>query len=692
MAERQISEVEFLRRFRPDEYERRRQLGLYSSASPQPAAIPGLPPPESRDSIADALAYAESFQNPAGPVPGDRLSRVERLGPDATRVVYQSPSDRRALDQAATAAAVADQMVRNRVAELISPPQSRATGPMAEALAPAAQRYGAEAVVSELVGAPVAPELAQRAAQYADILQISPNQALELAQREALMTQRGRQGRLRAQTDTLPAELLQKAVAAGELGTDPAVTVLQMAERDGLFDPTTPIAAQQEALEPYLAAAQQVALERTTPYTTLADQERDDVNAQSGRGRKILGTGKRNAFDRVPGTAPPDPYLVPVLLAPVAETYTNRQGELIRQPRTFRPDPASPRKLYDARQVSMALLDPRAPLDPALGYLRTIDPQKEVSGLFGAGAGVPTAEALTGTVHGMGLREDTAARGESVPMTLGQAVQDIIYRHRTPLAEVPNADVVRGSDGQLFNRRTGQALFPARKESGGSDSATYRVGRNSEYQNEAFQEFGDLIEAVTGQRLVVNGRLQDPGLFRLQRAALGRALDDELLGVRGPTSGMWDGITGEPKPGIQRSLPIEGANPTFSVMRALAAGKSMVPAEGLASAVANAPSEVAFYRDLLGPQMEQLREGARQAAATQQLAAAQPRTASINTSAVSELNAPASPQPAPSPELLTQVPEAVRPNLEASFNAPAGSPRQRAAVDFLSRFMGRMRG
>jgi hypothetical protein len=673
MAERQISEAEFLRRFRPEEYQRRLALGLYRDAAPQPAAIPGLPAPESTASIADALEYAAAFQNPAGPAPNDRLRRIERRTPELTRVVYQSPGDRQSLDQAAAAAAIADQMAKTRVAELLAGPNP----------APA----GLDTALTELVGTPVAPELAQRAAQYVDILQISPQQALELAQREALMTNRGRQGRLRAQTDALPPALLQQASAAGELTTDPAVAVLQMAERDGLFDPAAPIAAQQEALEPYLAAAQQVALQRTEPIASLGGAEREALNAQSGRGRKLLGTGRRNPLDKVPGTAPQDPYLVPALLARASETYTTPRGEVIRQPRTFLPDPANPRqRLYDARQVGLALLDPRATLDPALGYLRRADVAKDVSGVYGAGAGAPTAETTTGAIHGFGVRDDLAAAAEQVPMTLGQAVQDIIYRHRTPLAEVPAADVVQGPDGRLFHRQSGQPLFPARQQSGGRDSATYRVGRDSEYRPEAFQEFGELIEAVTGQRPVVNGRLQDPGLFRLQRAALGRALDPELLGSRGPT----DFLQLRQQPAA-RALPVEGSNPTFSLMRALAAGSRMLPAEAPVPAIAHAPAELAFYRDLLGPQMEQLREGARHAAATQQLADSRPRSASINTSAVSELNAPSAPAPTYGPELAAQLPEPVRPMVEAGLAAAEASPRRRAALDFLARFM-RSRG
>lgn len=681
MASQQISEAEYLRRFRPDEYQRRLAAGLYRDPTPQPAAIPGLPNPDSADSIAEALAYAESFQNPAGPAPDDRLSRIERRDGPINRIVYQSRDERQSLDRAAAAAAIADQLAKTRIAELITPPAPADAGPLAAALAPIADDLGATAVMSELTGRSLDPDVAQRAAQYAEILDVPPETALKLALQEQQLPPGRDRARLRAQRGALPADLQAQVAQAGELGRDPALMALQMAAADGILVQDQTVEAQQRALEPYLAAARQVAMERSEPFLTLGAQEREALNAQTGAGRKLLSSGKRNSLDKVPGQAPPDPYLVPVLLAQASEVRTNRDGEPIRQPRTFRPDPLSGRRLYDARQVGLALLDPRAQLDPSLGYLRTADPTKETSGIYGAGAGVPTAEAILGEVHGLSLRDDIAAAGESVPMTLGQAVQDIIYRHRTPLAEVPHRDVVRRPDGKLMHRQSGQLLFPARQSSGGQDSATYRVGRDSEYGIEAFREFGDLVEAVTGQRLVVNERLQDPGLFRLQRAALGRALDAETLGARGPSRFL------DVPRGASPSMPADGVNPTFSIMRALARGSSMLPADTPAPAVAQAPSELAFYRELLGPQMEQLREGARQAAAAQQLADSRPRLGSLNTSQVSELNAPASPPAAYTPELAANLPEPVRPMVEQGLAAAESSPRRRAAVDFLARWM-----
>lgn len=665
-----------MRQISRDEWER--LYGRGAAERPMAQNIPGLPP---ADAVAAELAYLDDFLAPPPPADPGRTTRIERASgdPGFRRVTYQARSERQALDQAAAAAAIADQMARSRVAELITPPGPAEAGPMAAALAPAAADFTAAPVLAELTGQNLSPELAQRAAQYSQILDLPPQAAVELAQREQLLAANAATGRLRAQRDALPAELLRQAVAAGELGADPAVLALQLAQRDGIFDPTKPAAAQQQAIEPYLAAAQEAVLRRSEPFASLDAAERDDLNAQSGRGRKILGTGKRNPLDKVPGTAPPDPYLVPALLAPATETYTSRDGQQQRQPRTFRPDPSDRTRLYDPRMVSLALLDPRAQLDPALGYLRPADLAKESSGVYGAGAGVPTAEATLGHSGGLGMRVDPAAQSESVPMTLGQAVQDIIYRHRTPLAQIPDADVLQGPDGRLIHRQSGQTLYPARKDSGATDSHTYRVGRDSEYRPEAFQEFGDLIEAVTGQRLVTNERLQDPGLFRLQRAALGRALDDQLLGTRGPSR-----FQDVPR-GAAPSMPVEGVNPTFSLMRALAEGKGMLPADTPVPPVARNASELAFYRDLLGPQMEQLRDGARQALATQQMAASRPHVAAINSTQISELNAPA-PPPA-TPELLQQLPEPVRPQVEQGLQAPPQSPRARAAQDFLARFL-----
>lgn len=653
MAERQISEVEFLRRFRPDEYERRRQLGLYSAASPQPAAIPGLPPP---DEIASELAYAASFADTSGRGDGDRLLR--RVTPGGglaggakTRLPRANRDERTTFERRDAEIALADQLARTRVADILAAASARPAAETAQLAADA---------VSEVAGRPVSATLAARAASYSQILDLPLPQALALAESEAQLDPGAP---LRAQKQALDPALLAAAAESGELTADPAARAVATALQDGVLDPTTPVDAQQAALDPYLQAARDVATRSGEPLRSLDEREVAQMAAAGGYGRKLPG-GRRNPFDKASGGGPQDPFLVPALLASATEPYTTRAGVRGLQPPTVQ---LGGERRYDPRQVALALLDPRAELPADLGYLRAAAPSKEVSGGVGTAVGAPTPDWLGGELHGLRAQDDPAAVRDSVPMTLGQAAQDIIYRNRTPLAEIPHQDVLELPDGRLLHRQTRQTLFPARQQSGGSESATYRIGSNSEYRREAFQEFGQLIEQLSGQRPIVNEKLRDPGLWALQQQALARSLPAEALGE-------------------------DGKNPTYALMRALAAGAALPPADTAVQPVLRQHRELDFYRQQLGPQMEQLREGVRQAAATQQLAAAQPRTASINTSAVSELNAPASQPLPPSPELLAQVPEAVRPNLEASFSAPAGSPRQRAAVDFLARFLGRARG
>lgn len=450
---------------------------------------------------------------------------------------------------------------------------------------------------------------------------------------------------------------------------------------EGVIDESTPIEAQARAIDPYIQAVETVAGRSAEPYRDLSPQERTELNAQSGLGRKLSG-GRRNPLDKEVRDRPTDPYLVPVLLAPANERYVDKTGTEVRQPRTLSLAPGQ--RVYDPRQVSLALLDPRATLDPALGYLRSDAPDQTVSGAYDKAVGAPTIDPSSGPGVGFRAVDDPAVRRESVPMTLGQAVQDIIYRNRTPLVEIPHSQITELEGGRLLHAPTKTEIFPAPGAQQGPESSTYRYGRNSEYSLEAFKEFGDLIESVTGQRVVVNERLRDPGLQRLQRAALGRSLPEDMIGVRGPTDGGWN-LRGEIEPTAQRSLPVEGANPTFDLMRALGRGAALPPPETTVPVAVTSGAEADFYRSLLGPQMQQLREGAAAAA----MGSGRPLAAVENTDRISQFNAPA-PSVEFTPELVSQVPEAVRANIAAGMSAPEQSPRRRAAIDFLARFMGRV--
>ena len=69
-----------------------------------------------------------------------------------------------------------------------------------------------------------------------------------------------------------------------------------------------------------------------------------------------------------------------------------------------------------------------------------------------------------------------------------------------------------------------------------------------------------------------------------------------------------------------------------------------------------------------------------------------PQAGASNSTKVSMVNAPESPPVNYSPEIAGQIPEAARGNIESGMEMPAGSPRRKAAEEFLRSFMNRRRG
>lgn len=655
----QISEEEYLRRFNPAEYARREKLGRYSRGpTPQPQNVPGLPSP---DELASELNYAQAFTESSGRQPGDRL--IKRVlvaggidGADKVILPKARREERTAIERTMAEQALDEEMARQRGRDILQ--DLDPSSPFAAV----AGGFTPEQVFSAELGRPVSATIASRAADYVRVLDLTPDQAVKLAEVEAVADASSPD---RARRRPIPASWLEKIAESGELTPDPAARAVVRAAMEGVLDEETPIEAQARALDPYLQAAEAISARSGEPFRELSEAENADIAATTGYGRKLPG-GRRNPNNKNVRERLDTPYLVPALLAAATEAYAGRGGVTGMQPPTVA---IGGQRLYDPRKVSLALLDPRAELPADLGYLRPAAQDKQVSGGFGRDVNVPTLEALAGELHGLPARDDIAATREYVPMTLGQAVQDIIYRNRTPLAEIPHNEVYEGPSGELIHRRTGQKIYRARNQSGGKESATYRIGRDSEFSTEAFREFGDLIEQVTGQRVVVNEKLRDPGLQRLQRVALGRALPDDALGVRGPTRGGWD-MKGNLVPGVERFLPVEGSNPTYDLMRALARGGALPPAETAVPVLAQDSSELAFYRDLLGDQMAGMR-------------------AAVAPPANSLLNAPA-PRVDYTPQVAAAIPDTARAHVEAGLAAPEDSPRRRAAVDFLQRFMGRL--
>ena len=351
----------------------------------------------------------------------------------------------------------------------------------------------------------------------------------------------------------------------------------------------------------YRAAQQQPA-----PYRETTPEENRDINAASGLNRtKGLGKGGRNAFNREAGvsgryanTDITDPYKVPILVAPAVEEKklgkaqnfrvdVDSKGNIIYQPARVKTGQKTRQgfdeKRYDTAGMQVAFVDPSMLLPDELGYSFFTRPDAFDSERTSEFVNVPTSEPQPYygserggevAVHGHARLEDPAAAKVSRSMTLGKAVQDIRYRHRTPLMTVRRGEgdaVMRNGQMYLVQNgvNTGVPLYPLKNQRfDNPDEVEVRIGSKGEITEEGMRELNDLIDAVlpssgvknaAGEEakytMVVNNALDDPRANQIQNALLREYIADELF--QGGAPGALDN------------------RPFYSVLNALSAGNKV---------------------------------------------------------------------------------------------------------------------
>ena len=594
----------------------------------------------------------------------------------------------------------------------------------------------AEKVFSKLLGKPVSPTVARRAKEYIGALpELNPEQAVYLATqdiknlgvRRESVENTGRNKlspeqieRRKLLREKIPQEprgtqldprVVEKIGQMGEIRRDPLNKFLASLAISGVIDPEQRAESQIRANTRENIAKEAVERLRADEMKQLTASEQELENLLSRVGKKLV-DGRRNPLQKeTKGGVDTARFLVPALLAEGSEEYKGK-----KQPKTYQSAPGQRR--FDARAIELGLLDPTAliPLKltdaegKSLDYLRTElqssyenpdaignipaqdrasaeiseysgryrDPRKTTydSTYRMLGYDTPDSE---GRRYLAGVRDidDPSAQPVNRQMTLGEAVEDILYRNRTPLAEIPVTELVRDPKNtkQILHKRQDGSfvkVFPLGnvediKKRG---SGTFRIGEDRQVKTEGFIEFGNLIEALTGKRLIPNEPLSK---FDRDLADItGRTLDASIGGKRTRSD-------------------------TYDIMQALAAGARLPAQMTEASAlIANAP-ELAFYNQIdergrgLGVEasLDQLRK---QAAAADDMASNIPQAGASNSTKVSMVNAPESPPVNYSPEIAGQIPEAARGNIESGMEMPAGSPRRKAAEEFLRSFMNRRRG
>jgi len=204
-------------------------------------------------------------------------------------------------------------------------------------------------------------------------------------------------------------------------------------------------------------------MNKSEPFDQISGKQSQDLNAESGRNRSIPRQSRRNPLDKEPVNVKVDEgYRVPVLIAPADQArrggkslgfkfMRDQAGDFVYQPTsTTVPGEKSAatgfnKKQYDTRNMMVAMLDPSVELDSRLGYIfnREARQQSADSERAGKNMNVPTGERQPyygagigesgSEVPGFAAGSDPASIRIGQNMTLGEAVQDIAMRNRTPI-------------------------------------------------------------------------------------------------------------------------------------------------------------------------------------------------------------------------------------------------------------------
>jgi hypothetical protein len=521
-----------------------------------------------------------------------------------------------------------------------------------------------------------------------EILGISPEKGLQIAEIEAKQGSRG-----------LSPELVREITASGELKPDLAAQNAVLALSKGNL-----------AEE---AAALQLAGE---DFKTLAGVELEGAADVKGSGRNLPG-GRRDPLNKEINEIMQDGYRVPVLVADATEErwappskdesgktiwkkLLDEEGKVVTQPPTVKvgkdPKTGWQKKVFDTRAAQLALINPAALTD---WLKKKADPDAYSDERSGMNKNVPRKDEFnidpeTGRAFGLSGKEDPSRAFDQVPMSVGEAIEDIRLNNRTPIKTFREDKDIYEKDGRTFHKFTNIEVFEiGRNYPGDTNLVDYRIGSPTEITNEGMRKFSALIEGLPGmenKRVLVNERLNDAAVNRAQNALLQEYLSEDFR--------------------TDRAKLDPNTKPIHDLMRALAAGGQLPPEDA-----ASAPA-ILSNRDLYGEGTEGARQSRRDIMnylratsanpevaalrnkyqaiendprgadiATAEMATARPQAETVpNSSQVSQLNAPE----APTPPIQYKSYE----GLVDALNSEVGSPDQERALRIMAQRIKARRG
>ena len=433
-----------------------------------------------------------------------------------------------------------------------------------------------DSMISQAIGRPISPETAKIAQQFMDpMFGLSPTEAIGFAE----MIQRG---------EPIDQAMAERFAVKGEL-----------AAKGSMGDP---IKAANQAIN---------------KDVLLKEIENPDPPGRSGGRFK-------------------DETLIPMLIAKRTEQYRTKSGDTASQTPTLRGDlvfrddgSAYYQRKFDPRSVELALLNPRAPINPELG-----------------------------------------AGGE----TIARAINKALTEGRTSfVSRDPKGLKPTGKPNEYVDPNDKDLLLYKYAVDPGGETVSYRVQNRGRQTPESLEAVNKILEQVMGGVPVVNQRLQDPEMFRLQQRLLEASSDPDDMTT--------------PATSVDKSGSTKVNNPALNLMNTI---KSMADApisEVSQAGLVTDASDMDFYRNLVGGDLKEMAERV----TVQQQSSARPQNSAINATSNSPVNAPAPQLDVESQqEVLGQLNDQARQNIERGL---AGSQTSRnAAMQFLSQFKARLLG
>ena len=642
---KEISKEEFYRQFRPADYDRMKKLGVFGNTEiRQTRNDPGLAPGVGY-SAADIAAEIEDQAT---------QERIRKLSEENTGPRLTKPwRAKRQQDRANTEELKRNFLNQIQVANAANS-LSRASGS-----GRIAQLY--KLGLGTDLERPLSPQQMQAKAVLLE--QGFPDAQADLAARFSgkALNQRQQRALKRALISMEPSSF---DPATTEIKSSDSVqrAFIKIANERGITDE----ASLAEYLDMASPEKKQEFWEAARNATVIQDLDNAEVQRRTGRSETQTTKGTRNPQAKRGGGGAVDKFLIPMLLSPATEEFTDpRTGTTRKQPATYQ----VPRRYkgevsnftyWDPDNVNLRFIDPTATVSPELaakfnlfsnlggqewGQSRGITDirsnqfnQPTLDGvqrsemragnygdpsLLNTGANIPSyMTTVKGNAQIAATQVNKSPLAGQRPMTVGEALSYLSYQARSPLVKLrtrpideemvdaygnktgeirrlpaeiyeiaggdindPNSAKPRiffqraggGAPEELFDLPEGRRNVKLTPEEINLGYEVFRRGDDLMYGRKGMQELQDFIEALTGERLLVNEPLsQDWGMRNLQTdlvEATNPAAVRKSMGAEGKTHPLF---------GLMRLFTESGRIPRQGVKEGLPAVfnvESSVPAE-----------------------------------------------------------------------------------------------------------------